>query len=120
MRPKEGAIANNFAFFAALTKHEEHLAEKLARENLTQDPKNRIYLGTLAFVLVVQNKAEEALALLKPAVADIETTSALTFAYGLALAGTGQKTEAKTLLAKLEPSTLTIRAQEVIKTALGD
>jgi tetratricopeptide (TPR) repeat protein len=120
LRPKDAAIGNNFAFFAALTNREEHLAEKIARENLTQEPLNRIYLGTLAFVLVAQNRPEEALTLLKPAVAETEKNPALTFAYGLALAGAGKKAEAKVLLATLPTDTLTIRAEEVIKAALRD
>lgn len=120
LRPKDPAIGNNFAFFAALTRREERLAEKVARENLAQDSSNRIYLGTLAFVLVAQNRPEEALALLKPAAAEAEKSSALAFAYGLALAGSGKKAEARALLAHLETSTLTTRAQEVIKAALSD
>lgn len=120
LRPKDPAIANNFAFFAALTRHEERLAEKIARENLTQEPSNRIYLGTLAFVLVAQNRPEEALTLLKPAIAEKEKSPALAFAYGLALAGTGQKAEAKTLLATLADGDLTIRAEEMIKDAVRD
>lgn len=120
LRPKDAAIGNNFAFFAALTHHEERLAEKIARENLAQEPSNKIYLGTLAFTLVAQNRPEEALTLLKPAVADAEKFPALTFAYGLALAGTGKKAEARLLLAKLEANTLTVQAQTVIKTALSD
>ncbi len=120
LRPQDAAIGNNFAFFAALTRHEERLAEKVARENLAQESSNRIYLGTLAFTLVAQNRSEEALTLLKPAVAEAEKLPALTFAYGLALAGTGKKAEARVLLAKLPADTLTTRAEEVIKTALGD
>ena len=120
LRPKDTAIGNNFAFFAALTRHEERLAEKIARENLAQEPSNRIYLGTLAYVLIAQSRAEEALTLLKPAATEAEKSSALAFAYGLALAGTGQKAAAKPFLTKLEANTLTIRAQEVIKAALGD
>ena len=120
LRPKDAAIGNNFAFFAALTRREERLAEKVARENLAQEPSNRIFLGTLAYVLIAQNRAEEALSLLKPVAAEAEKSSALAFAYGLALAETGEKKEAKTLLEKVDPSTLTIRAQEVIKAALGD
>ena len=119
LHPKDAAVANNFAFFAALTSHEERIAERLARENLAHDPQNKTYLGTLAFVLVAQSRAEEALTLLKPVAAEAEKSSALTFAYGLALAETGRKPEAKTLLGKLDPGALTIRAQEVIKTALG-
>ena len=120
LRPQDAAIANNFAFFAALTHHEERLAEKLARENLERAPQNQIYRGTLAFVLVAQNKADEALTLLKPVKAEAEKSAALTFAYGLALAATGHKPEAKVLLAKLNFSELTTQAQELIKTALSD
>jgi len=120
LRPKDAAIGNNFAFFAALTRHEERLAENIARENLSRDPQNRTFLATLAFVLVVQSQTDEALSVLKPVAAEANQTSALAFAYGLALAETGRKPEARALLGKLEANSLTWRAQEVIKTALGD
>lgn len=120
LRPQDAAIGNNFAFFAALTHHEERLAEKVARENLAREPQNRIYLGTLAFVLVAQSKPDEAMTLLKPVKADVEKSAALTFAYGLALAATGHKPEAKLVLAKLSPGELTTQAQDAIKTALAD
>lgn len=120
LRPKDPDIANNFAFFAALTKHEERLTEKIARDNLAQYPANRTYLGTLAFVLVGQNRAEEALKLLKPAMNEAKMNPSLTFAYGLALAGTGQKAQAKKLLEHIELSALTTRAEEVIKIATTD
>jgi len=119
LHPQDAAVANNYAFFAALTKHEERIAEQLARGNLTREPENRTYLATLAFVLVMQSQSAEALTLLKPAVAETEKSSALAFAYGLALAETGRKAEAKALLGKLDSKALTTRAQEVIRTALG-
>jgi len=120
LRPQDAAIANNFAFFAALTHREERLAEKLARENLAREPQNQLYLGTLAFVLVAQSRPEEALTLLTPVKTEVKKSTALSFAYGLALAATGHKSEAKLLLDKLAPGELTTKAQEVIKTALGD
>ena len=119
LHPKDAAVANNFAFFAALTKHEERTAEKLARENLAREPRNRTYLATLAYVLAAQGQAEEALTLLQPAAAEVEKSSALTFAYGIALAETGHKSEAKAVLGKLDSAALSTRAQDVIKSALG-
>ena len=120
LRPKDPDIGNNFSFFAALTRHEERLAEKIARENFAQDPKNQNYLGTVAFVLVVQGQSAEALTLLKPVEKEIEKSTALTFAYGLALADAGRKNDAKAVLEKIDPTTLTLQAEELIKSVLGN
>lgn len=120
LRPQDPDVANNFAFFAALTNHEERIAENLARDNLAKEPKNRSYLATMAFVLLSQSQTDEAMNLLKPVAAEVENSPALAFVYGLVLAKTRHTTEARTILAKLDPSTLTVRAEESIKTALGD
>ena len=58
--------------------------------------------------------------MLQPLAAQAPENPALTFAYGLALAGTGQKAAAHILLDRLPLESLTIRETEVIKAALGD
>ena len=118
LQPQNAAIGNNFAFFAMLTGHEQHQAELVAQANLAAEPNNRVYLATRAFTLFMQNRVAESLALLKPTTAEVSQSPALTFAYGLALAGTGQKPAAHVLLDPLPPESLTLREVELIKTAL--
>jgi predicted Zn-dependent protease len=118
--PQDADVSNNFAYFASLTGHDGALAERLAAENLARDPQNLTYLATRAFVTLMDGRASEALALLKPKAAEVEKSPALAFAYGLALAGTGNKDEAQALLGKLDPRTQTPREIELIKTALGN
>ncbi len=120
LRPQDPAIGNNFAFFAALTGREQRLAEQIARANLTLAPRNPAYLATCAFALFMQDHAAESLAMLQPLAAQAPENPALTFAYGLALAGTGQKAAAHILLDRLPLESLTIRETEVIKAALVD
>ena len=120
LRPQDAAVGNNFTFYAALTGREQRLAEQVARANLAREPKNPVYLATCAFNIFMQNRAAESFALLEPFAARTDQSPALTFAYGLALAGTNRKAEAKTLLARLPADSLTLRELEVIKSALNN
>ena len=118
--PQDADVSNNLVYFAALTGHDGSLAERLAAENLARDPQNLTYLATRSFVLFMDGRASDALALLKPRAAEVEKSPALAFAYGLALAGTGNKAEARALLGKNLQATLATREADLIKTALGD
>lgn len=120
LHPKDDAVANNFAFFAALTGNREQLAEQVARENFDRYPTNSNYRATYAFVLLMHNKAAEALKLMMPLAAQVEKSASTAFAYGLALAGTGEKTKAREVLHRLDPAMLTLQEVELIKKALGD
>jgi predicted Zn-dependent protease len=120
LRPTDAAIGNNFAFFAVLNGREERAAEQVARANLAAEPANRSYLATCAFTVLQQNRAAEALALIKPAAAEASKSPAIAFVYGLALAANGQQAQARPLLTGIPPATLTLREQEMIKAALGN
>jgi len=120
LRPSDPSVGNNFSFFAALTGHEQRIAEQIARENFKQQPQNPIYVATLAFNLFMQGHATESLALLTPLAGKNDHSPAFSFVHGLALAGTGKKTEARALLDKIPVNTLTTREVEVIQTALGN
>ena len=118
LQPQNAAVGNNFAFFAALTGREQRLAEQVARANLALEPRNPVYLATLAFNVLMKNRADESLALLKPLAPESAKSPALAFAYGLALAGTKHKAEARALLNSIPDETLTNREVELIKSAL--
>ena len=120
LRPQNASVGNNFAFFAALTGRDQRQAELTARANLDREPRNPFYLATYAFTLLMQNRADESLNLLKPMAVDARRSSALAFAYGLALAGSGRKYEAHSLLDGLPPESLTLREVELIKSVLAD
>jgi tetratricopeptide (TPR) repeat protein len=120
LQPQNPAIGNNFAFFAALTGREQRRAEQAARENLAREPNNVLYLATGSFVLLVQGQTDAAERMLRPHAAEAPNSPALAFAYGLALAGSGQKAEARALLGKIPPASLTLREVELIKAALAD
>jgi hypothetical protein len=119
LRPHDPDIANNFAFFAAVTGNESALAERIVRANHDRFPDNLNYLSTYAFVLHVQNRDADALALLKPVVPEWKKSSAVAFVYGLALAGTDQKAEARTVLSTINPAPRTIQEVDLIKSALN-
>jgi predicted Zn-dependent protease len=120
LHPEDPDATNNFVYFATLTKNGGALTEQLSRQNLARDPQNLTYLATRAFVLFMNDRPADALALLKPKAAEVGRSPALTFAYGLALAGTGNKAEARVLLGKLDPTTQTPREIDLIKSALSD
>ena len=118
LRTQDAAIANNFAFFAALTGKDPAQAEELARRNFDRNPQNLIYRSTLAFVLSTQDRAAEALTLLQPVARTWQKSPALTLSYGLALAGTGKIAEARPVLGSLESATLTVQEEAMIAQAL--
>jgi len=119
MHPQDADVTNNFVFFAVLTGNREQLAEQLAAENLVRFPDNHTYLATRAFVLLMRGHADQALITIKPLAPGLENSSAVGFVYGLALAGTGKKAEARAVLDRLDPAELTLREIELIKVSLG-
>jgi tetratricopeptide (TPR) repeat protein len=119
LRPQDDAVTNNYIFFAVLTGNRELQAEQLARDNLKRNPGNLTFLATYAYVLVVRNRAGEALRLVEPVVAKAGNLPAIQFAYGLALAASGDKEKARPILDSLPASTLTIREVELIAKLLN-
>jgi tetratricopeptide (TPR) repeat protein len=119
LHPQDAGATNNFIYFAALTGNGGPLVEQLAKDNLAHNPQDRAYLATCAFVDYMQGRNGEALAMLKPVAADAAKSPALSFAYGLALAGAGRKTEARALLEPLSSTLQTTREVELIKSALN-
>jgi hypothetical protein len=119
LRQQDRAIANNFAFFAILTGNNPASVEKTARENHEREPANVAYLSTYAFWLCEDHRADEALKLLKPVADKWPQIPPVAFAYGLALAGTGQKAEAHKVLDSLNASLETTKEEELIKARLN-
>lgn len=118
LRPADADIANNYAYFAALTGHDLRPTEEIAHRNFQQTPGNLAYRSTYALVLCTQNRANEALALLLPVSENWQNKPAMILAYGLALAGTDQKDAAQTVLASLRADTLTTPETVLISQAL--
>jgi Flp pilus assembly protein TadD len=118
IRPSDRDLANNYAFFAALLGLDHNPVRQLAEENVAASPKNAVYRATAAFVLLTQERSRESLALLAPISATWRQSPAVAFAYGLALAAQGQKTEARSILTSVDPKTLTRHEVELIKRSL--
>ncbi len=118
LRPADRAIANNFAFFAALTGRAQRQAEQIARENLQAEPANLDYLATAAFVLLQAGRTDESLAMLAPKADAVTHAPGLAFAYGLALARAGRLTEAQAVLLGLPSESLTLSELELIRALL--
>ena len=120
LHPEDADVANNYAFFAALTGHQQLRAEQAAKAIHEKDPGNPTYRETYAFTLLVRNKTDEAFGLLKPISAEAAQSKSLAFVYGLVLAATGQKEAGVKLLVSIDPNTLTTREVELIKSASGN
>jgi hypothetical protein len=119
LRPQDPAVANNFILFAALTGNEAERIERIARENHAHAPADLTYLSTYSFVLLTENRANEAVALLKPVAGEWRKSSGLAFTDGLALAAVGRKAEARPLLNSIDLPSLTTKEEELIKAALN-
>lgn len=119
MRPSDRDIANNYAYFAALTDGgSQTRIERIAEENYAHEPGNVTYLSTYAFVLVWEGKAPRALALMEPVAGGWRKSPAVAFAYGAALAGVGRKSEAKEVFDSLNPRGLGPQETGWIRAAL--
>ena len=118
LRSQDPSIANNYAFFATLTGDDIRTAEQVARDNFKKFPDSIAYRATYALVLCTQNRAAEALALLKPVAANWKNSPVIALPYGLALAGTRQKSEARAVLATLSTDSLTKEEAALIKHAM--
>jgi hypothetical protein len=119
LRSADPAIANNYAYLAALVGRFDPRAEEAARQNREAHPDNPDYRATAAFLLLQGGRAREALALLEPAAAQMTPSSARSFTYGLVLAANGRATEARTVLAKVDRAALTLREEEMLNAVLS-
>jgi Flp pilus assembly protein TadD len=118
LQPQDRNVANNLAYFAALTRREERLAEQLARENLRLDPQNTTYAATLGFVLLARQQAAAAKDILAPFASLAAESPALNFAWGLTLAHNGQHREAQAFLARIDLTDLAEPERVLVKAAL--
>lgn len=119
LRPRDSSIANNYALFSALTGSDLRIAEQIAAENFRQAPANLAFRSTYALVLCVQNRPQEALVLLQSVIAGGNINPVVALPYGLALAATRQKSEARSVLASLPSETLTKEETALIGKALN-
>jgi hypothetical protein len=119
MRPYDRRIANNYAYFAALTDlgSQTHV-EPIAKDNYLHEPGNLAFRSTYAFVLVWSGQASRAMKLMTPVSREWKKSPAVAFAYGAALAGLGRKSEAKEVFDSLDPRSLDPKETDWIQTAL--
>jgi predicted Zn-dependent protease len=119
MRPANRGIANNLAYFAALTDlgSQTHI-ERIAEDNFNSEPGNVAYRSTYAFVLVWSGQASKAMSVLEPVSRDWRKSPAVAFAYGAALASLGRKSEAREAFDSLDPRNLGPQEQDWIRAAL--
>jgi tetratricopeptide (TPR) repeat protein len=118
LRANDPDITNNYIFFATLTGNDLRQSEELAAKNHRQFPENPAYLATYALVLTTQNRPADALVLFQTASPDWKTNPVTTLAYGLTLAGTERKAEARKVLKSLIPNTLTKEESALIAKAI--
>ena len=119
MRPADRRIANNLAYYAALTDLGSLTRiEKIAQDNLDNEPSNAVFRSTYAFVLVWSGQAAKALSVMEPVSRDWRKSPAVAFAYGAALAKVGRKSEAREVFDSLSPRSLEPREAEWIRLAL--
>jgi predicted Zn-dependent protease len=119
MRPADRGIANNLAYFAAVTDlgSQTHI-ERIAEDNFNSEPGNVAYRSTYAFVLVWSGQASKAMSVLEPVSRDWRKSPAVAFAYGAALASLGRKSEAREAFDSLDSRNLGAQEQEWIRAAL--
>jgi tetratricopeptide (TPR) repeat protein len=119
IRPSDRRIANNFAYFAAVTSlGSQTQVQKVAEDNFNHEPANIDFRSTYAFVLVWSGQASQAMTVMEPVSRDWKKSPAIAFAYGAALAGVGRKPEAKEIFDSLNSRGLTPQESDWIKAAL--
>ncbi len=119
MRPEDREIANNFAYFAALTDIAgQARVLRVARDNVDSDPTSVTYRSTYAFVLAWAGDAAKALSVIEPVSGEWRKSPAVAFAYGAALAGVRRKAEAREVLGSLDRRNLSTREREWMESVL--
>ncbi len=119
LRPSDRAIANNYAFFAAVTKSGNGTeVERIARYNLAEEPSNAVFRSCFAFILASEGQPGEALRVLSPVSAKWKSSPAVAFAYAVALAGAGRAPEAREVGASLDPRGLTLEEVRLLACVL--
>lgn len=114
IRSADPRVANNYAYFAALTGRNLPAAERITLANLEAFPSEPAYLATRAFVLHRVGKTEAALALLPGFAAAAADSPSLAFTRGILLAAGGQRAEAKAFLEKVDQRALTLLEVELL------
>lgn len=119
MRPADRGIANNLAYFAAITDlgSQTHI-ERIAEDNFNSEPSNVTYRSTYAFVLAWTGQASRAMELMEPVSHEWKDSPAVAIAYGAALSGLGRKPEAKEVFDSLDPRNLGPQETDWIRAAL--
>lgn len=109
LRPDDTDVANNLAYFAALTGEDRMGAVKLSRLTLQKAPSREAYQITAALAELRRGEPALALKLLDPfaigAIKEVEPAPGFDFTYALALAEAGRKDEALPRLARLLSAT---------------
>ncbi len=109
LRPDDPDVANNLAYFSALTGLDRLGAVHLARQTLQKNPGRVAYQITTALAEVRRGEPALALALLEPLAERMRTESesapGFEFTYALALAEAGKTAEARPRLANLQAAT---------------
>jgi len=119
MRPADRRIANNLAYFAAITDlGSQATIRRMAEDNFTHDPSNLYFRSTYALVLVWSGQASRAMTVIEPVSRNWKGTPAVAFAYGATLAGLGRKSEAKEVFDSLGQGDLGPQESEWIRSAL--
>ena len=107
LRAGDDAVANNLVYFEALVGQPTRTTREMAQAIQERHPREVHYRSTYAFVLLRQEAAAEALALLEPVAEELKWEPALSFTYGLVLAANGRNAEARAVLATVNPAGLT-------------
>jgi Tfp pilus assembly protein PilF len=117
LKSADARVANNYAFFAALTGHNLPGVERITLANHEEYPDEPVYAATRAFVLHITGKTAAAVALLPRFAAAAEQSPALAFTSGLVLVGAGRNAEARKHLANVDERSLTLRELELLNQA---
>lgn len=119
MKPGDRDIANNFAYFAAVTDlGSQGQVVPIAEGNFEAEQGNVFYRCTYACVLVWTGKGSRAMSVLEGVSGDWRTSPAVAFAYGSALASVGRRDEARKVLGSLDTRGLSPQEADWIKAAL--
>jgi hypothetical protein len=103
IRPADRKIANNYAYFAAVTGlGSQTQVERIAEDNFNHEPANVDFRSTYAFVLVWSGQGSHAMAVLEPVAQGWRKSHSVAFAYGAALASVGRRLDAKEVFDSLE------------------
>ncbi|MDQ6656479.1 MAG: hypothetical protein M3Y80_11790 [Verrucomicrobiota bacterium] len=117
LHPEDRGVQNNVAQLALLLHLNVDRAQRIARENFQQEPKNPVYVSTYAFALFSAGDTKKALEVMRTLSPEQLQDPAVAAYYGVMLAAAGEQQQAAQFLDLAEKAGLLPEERALVEKA---